>query len=139
MNENDEQELEKRKQANLARKAYDRSRTLKKNREQFLYDQKDHAEKIQFAIGIMLKQFIDEIKDGLHLVDYKDKALVVRRKDQLSIIKDTMLTLKQLKELAYLLEAEGDVSSSSNRQSSANVLLFDQANQLLKRKRQEAA
>lgn len=86
---------------------------------------------IEAAVNHMLKQFVHEIACGLLDVDYTVKAEVTRRKDQLSIMRETINTIKQLKELATDIREESGEQSKTPEEAVENIQLMDQAKELL--------
>lgn len=88
---------------------------------------------IEAAVNHMLKQFVHEVSCGLLDVDYTVKAEVARRKDQLSIMRDTISTIRQLKELAVDIREDSGEQATTPEEAVENIVLFDQAKELLQK------
>lgn len=91
-------------------------------------------EKLQKALSTMLQQFIDEVKNQpLITVNFKNANSVAERRNQLTIIRQTMDTIKGLKELLASMELEaGD--DKEKPMSPDNLLMMDKAREMLKQR-----
>ncbi len=101
-----------------------------------MYKDKNTAEKIELAMSQILTQFIDEIKGKplIEITNYSHRETVQQRKDQLSIIKETMATIRQLRELKDVLKDDEAAGKKENPMSADNLVLIDSARDLLKQK-----
>lgn len=94
-----------------------------------------NVQKIDVIIGKFIGQLIDENRGkGLLDVDYTNKEMVMRRKDQMSIIKEHIGLIKQLKDVRGMLAADESDSQARNIQSAENIELIDEAKELLAKK-----
>lgn len=94
-----------------------------------------NVQKIDVIIGKFIGQLIDENKGkGLLDVDYTNKEMVMRRKDQMSIIKEHIGLIKQLKDVRGMLAADDADGHKQNLQSAENMELIDEAKELLAKK-----
>ncbi|MHB1231591.1 MAG: hypothetical protein ACYCZQ_03270 [Burkholderiales bacterium] len=127
-----------------------KARNMEKRREQLSkarasagtarhYNQKNSADQVELALTQFLKQFINEIK-GKPLLDvnFTDKTSVSRRKDQLVVIKDMMAVIRQMRELKELLADDEADGKKENPLSADNLVLMDQAKELLASKKIKA-
>ena len=90
------------------------------------------AQQIDFIIGKFIKQLIEEnTGKGLLDVDYTNKEMVTRRKDQMGIIRDHITLIKQLTDVRELLNEEDQSGNKQNLQSVENILLMDEAQDML--------
>lgn len=120
-----------------------KARNLERRREQMAktrasagtakhYNHKDTAGKVEMAMTQMLTQFVKELQGKPLLdVDFTNKESVARRKDQLIVIKETMATIRQLRELKEVLADDQAKGSTSNPISAENMIVFDTAKELL--------
>lgn len=87
------------------------------------------------AASDMLKQFILELQ-GLTLVpvgDLRDRDAVTRRKDQLTVIKETLAAVQVLLKFQAQLAEEYNLKKEDAKAGEGdNVLLFKQADKLLR-------
>ena len=96
-----------------------------------------NVEKLDVIIGKFINQLIDENRGrGLLEVDYSgtSKEMINRRRDQMAIIRDHINLIKQLKDVRALLSEEAEGESKQNLMSSENVILIDEARELLAKK-----
>lgn len=92
-------------------------------------------QKLQRALSNMLEQFIDEVKNQpLTRVNFKNASSVHERKNQLTVIRQTMDTIRGLKELLATMEAE-DGEQEKQPISAENLILIDSAKALLHKKK----
>ena len=94
-----------------------------------------NVQKIDVIIGKFVGQLIDENRGkGLLDVDYTNKEMVQRRKDQMSIIKEHIGLIKQLKDVRSMLSDEDQEGNKQNLQTAENLELLDEAKELLAKK-----
>lgn len=128
----EERRLEKERQKELQKLKTSRSRA--RNGCMKHYKNKNTSKQVELIVTQMLTQFVDEMK-GRPLLDYQaeDKESRTARKDQLTIINQTIATIRQMRELAANLkddEADGKVE---NVQTPENVIMMDEAKDLLRK------
>ncbi len=105
-----------------------------KRRIDYLEREMTEKEKLQKALSAMLEQFINEVKNQpLITVNFKNKASVGERKDQLLVIKQTMEAIRGIKELLASMEQEEIDNKDKSPLSPDNIVLLDSAKQLLAR------
>ena len=94
-----------------------------------------NVQKIDVIIGKFVGQLIEENRGkGLVEVDYTNKEAVQRRKDQMSVIKEHIGLIKQLKDVRALLAEEDEGDNKKNLQTAENLELIDSAKELLAKK-----
>lgn len=89
------------------RKAALNAARSKKQKENWQYKEKTHAEQVELALTDLTKQFIDEIKGvRLHKVELHLPNTIKQRKEQVQVYLDSMNMLKRLKDLLEMLRAQ---------------------------------
>lgn len=129
-----EAEREKRRQELKAR----RGETNAKNRMAGVHPELKTGTDVQ-KIDVIITKFIGQLIDenrgkGLLDVDYTNKEMVQRRKDQMSIIKEHIGLIKQLKDVRGMLADENEDGKKQNLQTAENLELIDEAKELLAKK-----
>lgn len=90
------------------------------------------SQQIDFIIGKFIRQLIEEnTGKGLLDVDYTNKEMVTRRKDQMGIIRDHITLIKQLTDVRELLSEEDKNGDKQNLQSVENLMLMGDAKEML--------
>ncbi|WP_157272529.1 hypothetical protein [Azonexus hydrophilus] len=91
-----------------------------------------NVQKIDVIINRFVGQLIEENRGkGLLEVEYTNKEMVQRRKDQMSVIKEHINLIKQLKDVRGMLADGDEESDKQNLQSAENIELIDEAKELL--------
>lgn len=91
-----------------------------------------NAEQVEVIINRFVKQLIEENRGGGLLdVDYTNKEMVQRRKDQMSVIREHLNLIKQLRDIRELLTDESKEKDRSNLRTIENVTLIEEARELL--------
>ena len=126
-----EEEREQRKLELKSRGNERRSRTMNKlNYPELKTGTK--SQQIDFIIGKFIRQLIEEnTGKGLLDVDYTNKEMVTRRKDQMGIIRDHITLIKQLTDVRELLSEEDKNGDKQNLQSVENLMLMGDAKEML--------
>lgn len=94
-----------------------------------------NVQKMDVIIGRFVDQLIDENRGtSLQKVDLSNPEMVKRRKDQMGIIRDHINLIKQLKEVRAVLHDEEDQGEGARLQTTENVILLDEAKELLAQK-----
>lgn len=97
-------------------------------------EKKEMHAQLGVAINEMLRQFCQELQ-GLLLVKVDqlfDRDAVSRRKDQMSILKETMATVTMLQKMQESLEEKYNIKKEDAKENNGdNVLLFKNAQKLM--------
>lgn len=129
-----EDELAVRKAQLQGRQGNVRSRNVTKSHTPVLR-KGGNGEKVEFIMKKFIDQLIDEnCGKGLLEVDFTNKDMVQRRKDQMGIIRDHINLIKQLKDVRMLLIERDADSDDALAMTAENVVLIDEAKELLAKK-----
>lgn len=132
--EREKKQAEEREQRRIELKSRDYERRSKNMNERInpVLKTGTKSQQIDFIIGKFIRQLIEEnTGKGLLEVDYTNKEMVTRRKDQMGIIRDHLTLIKQLKDVRELLAEEDASGDKQNLQSVENIMLFGDAKEML--------
>lgn len=135
-----EQEIVQRaelKEKNIKRNGEATRQRIRANQMKARYEeQKEIHNQLGVAIGEMLRQFAVELQSLLLIAvgTLHDREAVGRRKDQMSIMKETMATIQMLQKMQEALEEKYNLKKEDVKDGRGdNVLLMKDAAKLLKK------